>query len=164
MSIPFEQHPLYATALVFVLALGAITLPVLFFVTAPYGRHQRAGWGPVIPAKLAWVIMEAPSPIAFGVVYALSPNAARPMSLLALGLYMTHYLYRSFVFPFRMRGSNKTKPGVTGRASQLSPSSGDHAVPPTPVATMVTRCPSPWSAPSPSSSSRSPASPPPCVA
>lgn len=110
MSIPFEQHPLYSYALVFVVAFGLVSMAVLFFITAPYGRHQREGWGPVIPAKLAWILMEAPSPISFAIVYAMSPNAVRPLSLLALGLYMVHYVYRSFIFPFRMRGSAKTKP------------------------------------------------------
>jgi steroid 5-alpha reductase family enzyme len=109
----FEAHPLYAYTLAFVVAFGAVTFPILFFITAPYGRHQREGWGPVIPAKLAWVLMEAPSPLVFFAVYFRSDNATRPLSLVFLALWALHYVYRSFVFPFRMRGSNKTKPLLT---------------------------------------------------
>ena len=73
--LPFDTHPLYAAAVAFVLGFGAISFPALFFVTAPYGRHARKGWGPTMPARWGWVVMEAPSPIGFAVVYFLSDRA-----------------------------------------------------------------------------------------
>jgi protein-S-isoprenylcysteine O-methyltransferase Ste14 len=108
-----ESHPVYAYALALVVVFGVITFPILFFITAPYGRHQRAGWGPVLPATLAWVVMEAPAPLAFLYVFFRSEHATRPLPLFFLGLFCLHYFYRAFVFPFRMRGSNKTKPALT---------------------------------------------------
>ncbi len=92
---PFDTYPLYASALAFVAGFGLFTFPSLFFVTAPYGRHARPGWGPTLPAKWGWVVMEAPSPLGFA------------------GLWLFHYVYRSFVFPFLMRGGDKRKPLVT---------------------------------------------------
>ena len=84
------------------------------FISAPYGRHLRPGWGPTLNATALWVIMEAPSPITFAVVYFTSDNAFKPVPLILLGMYMFHYVYRSFIYPFRMRGGHKQKPIVTG--------------------------------------------------
>lgn len=111
--LPFETYPLYAGTVAFVLIFGLFSFFALFFVTAPYGRHARSGWGPTMPAKWGWVVMEAPSPIGFAVVYAMSPNRAETVPLILLGLWQLHYVYRSFVFPFRMRGGDKPKPVLT---------------------------------------------------
>ena len=40
----------------FVLAI--ITFLSLFFITAPYGRHNRPGWGLQINATRGWMVME----------------------------------------------------------------------------------------------------------
>ena len=110
---PFDDHPLYTSALIFVLAFGAISFPALFWIVAPYGRHARAGWGPTIPARWGWVIMEAPSPIGFALVYFQSEAASRPAPAVLFALWQVHYLYRAFVFPFRMRAEGKRKPALT---------------------------------------------------
>ena len=44
----------------FVLAVGIFIS--LFFVSAPYGRHARRGWGLYVPSWLGWLLMESPSP------------------------------------------------------------------------------------------------------
>ena len=110
---PFDTHPFYAAAVAFVAAFGLFSFPSLFFVTAPYGRHARPGWGPTIPARWGWVIMEAPSPIGFAVVFVLFADAWSAPQLLLAGLWLLHYVYRAFVFPFLMRGGGKGKPIVT---------------------------------------------------
>ena len=46
-------------------AVAVLTFPLLFFVSAPYGRHARGGWGPRINATIGWLVMEAPAPIVF---------------------------------------------------------------------------------------------------
>ncbi len=103
----------YQYALWFIVGFGAITFPILFFITAPYGRHFRKGWGPTIPAKLAWVLMEAPSPICFALVFFQHERSGDLVPLIFFGLWQLHYVYRSFIFPFRMRGSGKRKPVFT---------------------------------------------------
>ena len=109
-----QAHPLYTWALLGVIFLGATSFVLLLFISAPYGRHLRPGWGPTINARTLWVIMEAPSPIAFAVVYFMSDNAFRPVPLVLLGLFMLHYIYRSFIYPFRMTGGHKKEPIITG--------------------------------------------------
>jgi hypothetical protein len=113
-SESLTAHPLYTWTVLGIVVLGVVSFVLLSFISAPYGRHLRPGWGPTINATALWVIMEAPSPISFALVYFMSDNAFEPVPLFLLGLYMFHYLYRSFIYPFRMRGGHKQKPIVTG--------------------------------------------------
>lgn len=93
-------------------AFAAISFVWLQFVSAPYGRHLRDGWGPKINATLGWVIMEAPSPLVFFACW-LAGEPARRFSaagLIFLLLWETHYVYRTFIFPFRRRGGEREMP------------------------------------------------------
>jgi len=85
-------------------ALAAITFVALMFVVAPYGRHLRRDWGPTIPARIGWFVMESPAVLFVGAVYAAGPNRAEPGCLALLALWMLHYVHRAFIFPLRMRG------------------------------------------------------------
>jgi len=73
---------------------------------APYGRHgEGKAWGPAVPARLAWILMESPSVISFAACYALAPRppwADAPL-VVFLVLWQLHYAHRAFVFPFRLR-------------------------------------------------------------
>ena len=93
-------------------AYAALAFVALQFVTAPYGRHLKAGWGPKINATLGWVVMEAPSPLLFFWFWLVAEPARRasPTGLVFLVLWEGHYLYRSFVFPFRRRGGERGMP------------------------------------------------------
>jgi protein-S-isoprenylcysteine O-methyltransferase Ste14 len=93
-------------------AYAAIAFVSLQFVSAPYGRHLREGWGPKINATLGWVVMEAPAPLVFFACW-LAGEPTRRFSaagLVFLVLWQAHYLYRSFVFPFRRRGGQREMP------------------------------------------------------
>lgn len=94
-----------ATIAEMVLALCAFA--ALTLVTAPYGRHDREGWGPAISARVGWMIMESTAVVCFAVVYCLGDNALDPAPLILGGMWMLHYLYRAFVFPFRIRDGRK---------------------------------------------------------
>lgn len=89
------------------IAIGAFTFLLLLFVTAPYGRHTRPGWGPTVSARLGWVLMEIVSPLAF-LYFFLKGNASpNPVTVLFLGLFLLHYTNRAVVYPFRMRGAGR---------------------------------------------------------
>ena len=93
-------------------AFAALAFVSLQFVSAPYGRHVREGWGPKIDATLGWVVMEAPSPLIFFACWLVAEPARRfsATGLVFLVMWQTHYLYRSFVFPFRRRGGKQEMP------------------------------------------------------
>ena len=76
----------------------AVTL-ILTRISAPYGRHGRSGWGPSVPARWAWCVMEAVTLVGFGACWWLGGDWSAP-SLLFLVLYGGHYLYRSFIYPW----------------------------------------------------------------
>ena len=43
------------------LAIAVVVHVVMFFYTAPFGRHTNDRWGPLMDNKLGWIIMEFPS-------------------------------------------------------------------------------------------------------
>lgn len=101
------------------LGLGATAVVVfvaLLFVTAPYGRHSRRGWGPTLPARLGWVLMESPAVLAFAGFYAIGPHALELVPLVLLAAWQAHYVQRTFVYPFRIRPSRRTPAAVVAMA------------------------------------------------
>jgi protein-S-isoprenylcysteine O-methyltransferase Ste14 len=85
------------------LVLAVATVVGLRFVTAPYGRHERGGWGPTVPARVGWVVMESPAPLFFIGVYLTGDHRAELVPLVFLTMWQAHYLQRTFVYPFLMR-------------------------------------------------------------
>jgi 3-oxo-5-alpha-steroid 4-dehydrogenase 1 len=108
-----DPDRLYFWGLVALALSGAAAFCALLFVPAPYGRHARAGWGPGLPTRLAWVVQELPAPAVFAWVFFSGEHAARLVPLLLLGLWQLHYLQRTFVFPLLMRVGAKRTPLVT---------------------------------------------------
>jgi 3-oxo-5-alpha-steroid 4-dehydrogenase 1 len=98
---------LHERAVWLMLVMAAITWLALQFVTAPYGRHQRAGWGPSIPNRVAWVFMESPAVLFFGALFFLGAHRDELVPQIFLALWMLHYVQRTFIFPFRMRSKGK---------------------------------------------------------
>lgn len=92
------------------MVLAAATFVALFFVTAPYGRFTRSGWGPRITARWGWILMETPVLISFLVLYGLSDRKANLVCLVLLFFWVAHYVHRSLVYPFRLRTS---RPSMT---------------------------------------------------
>lgn len=98
---------LHGWLVVLVFAMAPLAVLALLFISAPYGRHARAGWGPTVPGRLGWIVMESPAVLLFGAVFFSGANAGQLVPTLLLGLWMLHYVHRTFVFPFRLRS---TKP------------------------------------------------------
>lgn len=102
-----DPAQLYLLSQLLVAGMAAVTMPVLLFIAAPYGRHAGPGWGPQVNARLSWIVMEAPAPLLFLATYAAGPNAWRPVPLLLCGLWVVHYTYRAFLYPLRLRNRGK---------------------------------------------------------
>jgi 3-oxo-5-alpha-steroid 4-dehydrogenase 1 len=92
--------------------LGLATFILLLFVTAPYGRHSRKDWGPNIPDRLAWFLMEFVSLLVFILSFLLGPNGVQPVTWIFFAIYVGHYINRSIIWPLRTRTSGKQMPLV----------------------------------------------------
>ncbi len=92
------------------LALAVITGVVLLFVAAPYGRYERAGWGPTLPATIGWILMELPAVVLFTAIFFSGDHRFELAPVVLLSLWQFHYLNRTFVFPFRMRAPDRRMP------------------------------------------------------
>ncbi len=90
--------------------LGLVIFIVLQFVSAPYGRHTRLGWGPQIPNRLSWVIMELPSMLVFGYFFLFGDGRSAPVTWIFFAIWIAHYTNRSLVYPFRTRTRGKQMP------------------------------------------------------
>ncbi|MBX7193703.1 MAG: 3-oxo-5-alpha-steroid 4-dehydrogenase, partial [Sandaracinaceae bacterium] len=92
------------------IALAALTFISLFFITAPYGRHARKGWGPEVSQRLGWVLMELPAVAVWLAIFGMGSHALEAAPLALMLLWQTHYVNRTFVFPLRIRAEGKTTP------------------------------------------------------
>jgi 3-oxo-5-alpha-steroid 4-dehydrogenase 1 len=100
-------------ALVYIEILAAaVVFVVLFFVSAPYGRHVRKGWGPVLSSRNAWMIMEFPAFSVIAMVVCSHLTCAGSYGLLFLGMWEAHYAYRVFIYPFLLTTPEKPFPAI----------------------------------------------------
>ena len=92
------------------LAVATVTFLALQFLSAPYGRHARKGWGPTIHRTAGWVLMESPAVFAMLAFLLVSDRYNQPVFVVFTGIWMLHYVNRTFIFPFRMRGGQMDMP------------------------------------------------------
>jgi len=102
---------LYTISLIIVFAFALLVFIPLFFISAPYGKFRRKGWGPDISSKWAWMIMESPSPVLMILFFTFSGNKQIPYILFII-LWLSHYVHRTFIYPFTQSGKNKPYPLV----------------------------------------------------
>ena len=104
-------------------ASGALTFPLLFFVSAPYGKHHRAGWGRAVSGRAGWFVQEIISPVTLLAAFyaaqarALPPGAALPWWApspvhVFLLLWCLHYAHRAVLYPLQRHMSATTVPVV----------------------------------------------------
>lgn len=86
------------------IGLAPITFIALLFLTAPYGRYIRSGWGPLINAKIGWIVMEFPSPFIFYLLFIIGEQNTAP-AIFFLIIWLIHYIHRTFIYPFYIKSS-----------------------------------------------------------
>ncbi len=101
---------LHRSMVVLEFVLAGLTFVVLLVVTAPYGRSIRTGWGPTIPSRVGWVVMESPPVLLFLAFYLIGDRRSETVPLVLLALWQAHYMHRAFVYPLRMRLGGKRMP------------------------------------------------------
>lgn len=85
------------------LLFAALTVVGAAFVKTPYGRFADKAWGPSLPIRTGWLVMEAPAlPVFWGTLGVL-PHLASPLAIASGGIWTVHYLNRALFFPLSMR-------------------------------------------------------------
>jgi 3-oxo-5-alpha-steroid 4-dehydrogenase 1 len=100
---------IYSLSLILLFSFAAIVLVLLFFVSAPYGKFVRKGWGKSIRTKWAWMLMEFPSPLLMTYFFLTSDLKSLPQYLFLI-LWLLHYIHRAFIYPFTQSGREKPYP------------------------------------------------------
>ncbi len=92
--------------------LAVLVFILLFYINAPYGRFLKKGWGPVLPARLAWIIQELPAFLVILLCFIAFEGWHNPVSWLFLLVWEMHYFHRTFIYPFRMSSGKKHYPAL----------------------------------------------------
>ncbi len=99
---------------------GAITFVSTFVIAAPYGKFSASkGWGFLLPANIAWMLMETPNLWMSGLILFASLEGPGIEGLetsnlpifslnnqVLLGMFLLHYFNRSIIFPITMPEGN----------------------------------------------------------
>jgi len=102
---------IYNFSIVLILGLAGIIFLLLFFISAPYGKFLRKGWGPSVRSKWAWMIMEAPSPVLMAFFFLITDQKSISQ-VIFICLWIAHYIHRTLIYPFTQSGSNKSYPVI----------------------------------------------------
>lgn len=86
--------------------IAVLVFIALHFVTAGYGVFYNKKWGPAMPNKLGWILMESPVFIVMILLCIISERSTNIVCLVFLILFEIHYFQRSFIFPFLIRGKS----------------------------------------------------------
>ncbi|MDD5703158.1 MAG: DUF1295 domain-containing protein [Dehalococcoidales bacterium] len=102
--------PLYNMVLIIWMSLSLVIFVMLFFITAPYGRHLNSGWGPSLNSRLGWVLMEIWSPLIIILCFLLGSAPVALPAICFLIFWESHYVHRAFIYPFSLQSSNTDMP------------------------------------------------------
>lgn len=85
---------------------SVFTVIVLPWIPAPYGRYSNSKWGWALNAQLSWFLQELPAvcmPTCL-LLFTECPRVSFAVNKILTALFVCHYLQRTFVFPFLIRG------------------------------------------------------------
>ena len=101
---------IHRVTVVAMFVFAIVTVVVVSVIAAPYGRHARRGWGPSVPSRVGWVVMESPAVFAFALIFFLGPHRAEIVPLLFFAVWQFHYVQRALVYPFTLPRESKPMP------------------------------------------------------
>lgn len=100
---------------IFLIVMASLALAVfitLHFFEAGYGYLFNRRYGPPIPNKIGWVLMESPVFIFMCILWATSDRMGQAGPLALFLLFEAHYFQRSFIFPLLLRGNSRMPLGI----------------------------------------------------
>lgn len=109
MEYPFVP---YYTFLWIMTAVAVVVFVALQFFEAGYGYLFDRRYGPPVPNKVGWVIMEMPVFVTMLALWDISSRQWDVVPLVLFLIFQLHYFQRSFIFPCLMRGDSKMPLGI----------------------------------------------------
>jgi len=100
---------IYNYSIILIFSFAIIVFTTLFFISAPYGKFLREGWGLTIPTKWAWMIMEFLSP-ALITFFFITSDQKSLSQIIFVTMWLLHYIHRTFIYPFTQSGRRKPYP------------------------------------------------------
>lgn len=94
----------------FMIFMAGCTYLSLLFENVPYGRYATSKYGFPVNVKFAWFVQELPAfcvPLCLVTLTSASRTSLLPNQLL-LAMYFCHYVQRSLIYPFLIRGGKPT--------------------------------------------------------
>ena len=105
-----SEFNLYQIILILSVVFAVGVFIALFFISAPYGRHARRGWGPQLPNWAGWLTMESFSAIVMAVMFAIGDAPWTLTTIFFLLMWEAHYIHRAYIYPFLLRDGKKKMP------------------------------------------------------
>ncbi|CAM8973908.1 unnamed protein product [Rhodiola kirilowii] len=105
-----SDKALYNAFLLTLFLIAPPTFISLRFLQAPYGKHHRPGWGPSLPASLAWFLMESPTLWLTLYLFPRGRHAAHLKSIILISPYLLHYFNRTILYPLRLLRQRSAAP------------------------------------------------------
>lgn len=100
----------FSVLCLFWIGIGVFVFILLQFITAPFGRHSRNGWGFMVNNKWGWVVMELPSLFIMFYFLLFGERSFQGYVWILYVLWIAHYLNRALIFPFRIKPTQKKMP------------------------------------------------------
>jgi len=81
-----------------------------YFVVAPFGRHTRKDFGPMMDNTLGWVLMESVSLVVFSWFFITGKGEKSTFNWVFAAFWALHYINRSWIYPFRQKNKKSRMP------------------------------------------------------
>jgi len=104
------EQQFYGAAIWFGFVSAGVVFVSLLFFTAPYGRHVRSGWGPTLPNRAGWILMETAAVFSILFFFFTAQDGPIRWVWIFLLVWETHYIYRTYIFPFTLHDNGKRMP------------------------------------------------------
>jgi 3-oxo-5-alpha-steroid 4-dehydrogenase 1 len=93
-------------------AMALVVFVALFFIKAGYGVFFDPKWGPAMPNRLGWFLMEVPVFVTMTALWLHSERTWDVVPMAFFAIFQIHYLQRSFIFPWLIRGNSRMALGI----------------------------------------------------
>jgi 3-oxo-5-alpha-steroid 4-dehydrogenase 1 len=97
--------PTYDTVAALAFGFVALVAVAAWFVPSAYGRFASPRFGVAVSPRLGWFLMELPSTLVFLAAYAAGVRRGEVVSVVLLAIWLVHYGYRGFYFPWAIRAA-----------------------------------------------------------